>query len=100
MIVAIGRHVKTRSSGICRHKSSRRALRRACPRNGARDTTLFGQCEQATARGAPYLDPLAARGESRGNDVVTGAQDRTLQAMAMGKRKSEQAPMWMATTRS
>src|SRR5436853_6050467 len=41
---------------------------------------------------------LAARGESRGNDVATGAQDRTLQAMAMGKRKSEQAPMWMATT--
>src|SRR5207244_1824603 len=39
-----------------------------------------------------------ARGASRGNDVVTGAQDRTLQAMAMGKRKSEQAPMWMATT--
>src|SRR5437016_11940751 len=55
---------------------------------------------QASRPAAPRAQTwtLAARGESRGNDVVTGAQDRTLQAMAMGKRKSEQAPMWMATT--
>src|SRR5262245_46916838 len=30
--------------------------------------------------------------------MAAGAWDRTLRAMAMGKRKSEQAPMWIATT--
>src|SRR5438477_10837468 len=30
--------------------------------------------------------------------AATGAPDRTLRAMAMGKRKSEQAPLWIPTT--
>src|SRR5262245_20898544 len=30
--------------------------------------------------------------------IATGAPDRTLRAMAMGKRKSEQAPLWISAT--
>src|SRR5947199_10859908 len=41
---------------------------------------------------------LAARGESGRKIIATGERDRTLRAMAMGKRKSEQAPLWIPTT--
>src|SRR5260370_28118940 len=47
-------------------------------------------------RGQPTL---AARGESwRKIHREKRGWDRTLRTMAMGKRKSEQAPMWIPTT--
>ena len=54
--------------------------------------------DNAATLGWDVKSALAARGESGRKIIATGERERTLRPMAMGKRKSEQAPLWIPTT--
>src|SRR5437870_7532976 len=84
-----------------RRQGARDRLHRLRSRRPRPSTDRLGEAGGARAgsrAGNTTTLALAARGESGRKIIATGERERTLRPMAMGKRKSEQAPLWIPTT--